>query len=87
MKYPLRDYWNSLRGRSQKEFRAFEAKANELLKRFGCVCRLKHFTPADIPVIFVAEEKESTTKSTNNPLAAVLGTVRHDQADTSDADI
>ena len=29
----------------------------------------------DIPVIFVAEEKESTTKSTNNPLAAVLGTV------------
>ena len=46
-----------------------------MLKRFGCVCRLKHFTPADIPVIFVAEEKESTTKSTNNPLAAVLGTV------------
>ena len=60
---------------AKKEFRAFEAKANELLKRFGCVCRLKHFTPADIPVIFVAEEKESTTKSTNNPLAAVLGTV------------
>ena len=26
-------------------------------------------------MIFVAEEKESTTKSTNNPLAAVLGTV------------
>ena len=60
---------------AKKEFRAFEVKANELLKRFGCVCRLKHFTPADIPVIFVAEEKESTTKSTNNPLAAVLGTV------------
>lgn len=58
-----------------KEYRSFEAKANELLKRFGCICCLKHFTPVDTPVIFVAEEKESTTKSANNPLMAVLGTV------------
>ena len=50
-------------------------KANGLLKRFGCVCRLKHFTPVDIPVIFVAEEKENVAKSANNPLAAVLGAV------------
>lgn len=60
---------------TNKEFQDFETKANELLKRFGCVCRLKHFTPADIPVIFVAEEKENTVKSANNPLAAVLGSV------------
>ena len=46
-----------------------------MLKRFGCVCRLKHFTPVDIPVIFVAEEKENVAKSANNPLAAVLGAV------------
>ena len=58
---------------ANKEFQAFEMKANELLKRFGCVCRLKHFTPVDIPVIFVAEEKENVAKSANNPLAAVLG--------------
>ena len=50
---------------SRIEFQAFEAKVNKLLKRFGCVCRLKHFTPVDIPVIFVAEEKENTTKSAN----------------------
>ena len=48
---------------ANKEFQAFEMKANELLKRFGCVCRLKHFTPVDIPVIFVAEEKENVAKS------------------------
>ena len=54
---------------------AFEVKANELLKRFGCICRLKHFTPVDIPVIFVAEEKDNAAKSANNPLAAVLGAV------------
>lgn len=45
------------------------------MKRFGCICKLKHFTPADTPVIFVAEEKETNTKATNNPLAAVLGTI------------
>lgn len=61
--------------KSTKEMRAFETKANDLLKRFGCVCRLKHFTPADIPVIYVAEEKETTVKSANNPLAEVLGCV------------
>ena len=36
------------------------------------VCRLKHFTPVDIPVIFVAEEKENAAKSANNPLAVVM---------------
>ena len=60
---------------ANQEFQAFEVKANELLKRFGCICRLKHFTPVDIPVIFVAEEKENAAKSANNPLAAVLGAV------------
>ena len=53
----------------------FEKKASELLKPFGCICRLKHFTPADTPVIFVAEEKETGTKAANNPLAAVLGAI------------
>ena len=33
---------------ANQEFQAFEVKANELLKRFGCICRLKHFTPVDI---------------------------------------
>ena len=61
--------------KSSKVLNAFEKKAGELLKRFGCVCRLKHFTPADIPVIFVAEEKDTSTKSANNPLADLLGTV------------
>lgn len=58
-----------------EEYRSFESKAGEVLKRFGCVCCLKHFTPVDIPVIFVAEEKEETVKAANNPLAAVLGSV------------
>lgn len=58
-----------------KEHRSFETKASELLKRFGCICRLKHFTPVDTPVIFVAEEKEENSKVANNPLAAVLGSV------------
>lgn len=61
--------------KSSKAMNAFENKAGELLKRFGCVCRLKHFTPVDIPVIFVAEEKDTSTKSANNPLADLLGTV------------
>lgn len=61
--------------KSSKAMNAFEKKAGELLKRFGCVCRLKHFTPVDIPVIFVAEEKDTSTKSANNPLADLLGTV------------
>lgn len=61
--------------KSSKVMNAFEKKAGELLKRFGCVCRLKHFTPVDIPVIFVAEEKDTSTKSANNPLADLLGTV------------
>lgn len=36
---------------------------------------MKHFTPVDTPVIFVAEEKEENSKVANNPLAAVLGSV------------
>ena len=60
---------------ANEEHKDFEKKAGELLKRFGCICKLKHFTPADTPVIFVAEEKETNTKATNNPLAAVLGTI------------
>lgn len=58
-----------------KEYKDFERKADELLKRFGCICRLKHFKPTDTPVIYIAEEKETGTKSANNPLAAVLGTI------------
>lgn len=61
--------------KSSKVLNAFEKKAGELLKRFGCICRLKHFTPVDIPVIFVAGEKDTSTKSANNPLADLLGTV------------
>lgn len=61
--------------KSNREFNVFEKKAGGLLKRFGCVCRLKHFTPVDIPVIFVAGEKDASTKSANNPLADLLGTV------------
>ena len=54
------------------------ASFNRLAFSRGCrllFCRLKHFTPVDIPVIFVAEEKENAAKSANNPLAAVLGAV------------
>lgn len=61
--------------KSSKVLNAFEKKAGELLKRFGCICRLKHFTPVDIPVIFVAGEKDTSSKSANNPLADLLGTV------------
>lgn len=55
--------------------RAFEARCNEQLKRFGCVCKLKHFTPEDTPVIFVAGEKTVSKRETSvaNPLSAVLG--------------
>lgn len=61
--------------KSSKVLNAFEKKAGEMLKRFGCICRLKHFTPVDIPVIFVAGEKDTSSKSANNPLADLLGTV------------
>ena len=40
-----------------EEHKTFEKQASELLKSFGCICRLKHFTPVDTPVIFVAEAK------------------------------
>lgn len=55
--------------------RAFETRCNELLKRFGCICKLKHFTPPDTPVIFVAGEKTTTKREVNasNPLSSVLG--------------
>lgn len=58
-----------------EEHKAFEKQASELLKSFGCICRLKHFTPVDTPVIFVAEEKETQTKAANNPLLGVLGSL------------
>lgn len=55
--------------------RAFEARCNEQLKRFGCICKLKHFTPEDTPVIFVAGEKTVSKRETSvsNPLSSVLG--------------
>ena len=58
-----------------EEHKTFEKQASELLKSFGCICRLKHFTPVDTPVIFVAEEKETQTKAANNPLLGVLGSI------------
>jgi len=38
----------------------------------------------DIPVIFVAEEKENAAKSANNPLAVVLGGREYYKADSAD---
>lgn len=57
------------------EYAGFEARCNRLLKRFGCVCKLKHFTPVDTPAIFVAGEKMAPKKEAvgRNPLAGVLG--------------
>ena len=61
---------------SHPEYKTFEARCNDLLKPFGCVCRLKHFTPTDTPVIYVAGQKTVPVKEINkraNPLASVLG--------------
>lgn len=57
------------------EYKTFEERCNDLLKSFGCVCKLKHFTPTDTPVIFVAGEKTVIPKEVDkpsNPLASVL---------------
>lgn len=53
----------------------FELKGSARLKKFGCVCRLKHFTPVDTPVIFIAGEKETAKPDAkiNNPLLSTLG--------------
>jgi len=52
----------------------FENRVNALLKSFGCVCKLKHFTPVDTPAIFIAGEKETPKKDIKtNPLNSVLG--------------
>lgn len=53
----------------------FEQKCGTRLKKFGCVCRLKHFTPVDTPVIFIAGEKETAKPDSkiNNPLLSTLG--------------
>lgn len=56
-------------------YREFEERCNLLLKSMGCICKLKLFTPADTPVIFVAGEKSAAgdTQSAKNPLTSVLG--------------
>jgi molecular chaperone HtpG len=69
---------------ANEEHKDFEKKAGELLKRFGCICKLKHFTPADTPVIFVAEEKETNTKAANN---SRTGNNQPSKADTTYTDI
>lgn len=52
----------------------FEKQVNILLKPFGCICKLKHFTPVDTPVIFIAGEKVTPKKDIKaNPLNSVLG--------------
>jgi molecular chaperone HtpG len=58
------------------EYKAVERRCNDLLEPFGCISKLKHFTPIDTPVIFVAGEKAPAGKektSPANPLTAVLG--------------
>lgn len=56
-------------------YKSFETRCNDLLQRFGCICKLKHFTPSDTPVIFVAGEKTTAKREMNaaNPLSSVLG--------------
>jgi molecular chaperone HtpG len=58
------------------EYKTIERRCNGILERFGCISKLKHFTPTDTPVIFIAGEKVSAGKektSPANPLNAVLG--------------
>lgn len=58
------------------EYKDFEERCNAIIRSFGCVCKLKHFTPVDTPVIFVAGEKAAPPKEmqkVSNPLASVLG--------------
>lgn len=60
--------------KNHPEYIRFEERCNELLKDFGCICKLKHFTPVDTPVIFVAGEKAAPKKdAVANPLTSVLG--------------
>lgn len=62
--------------REHPEYKNFETRCNERLKPQGCVCKLKHFTPLDTPVIFVAGEKSASRKEGKelaNPLSPVLG--------------
>jgi len=60
--------------RGHPEYMEFEVRCNELLKQFGCICKLKHFTPVDTPVIFITGEKSAPQKEIkNNPLTSVLG--------------
>lgn len=57
------------------EYTDFEVRCNERLESVHCICRLKHFTPIDTPVIFIAGEKmapRKEIKSRANPLASVL---------------
>lgn len=54
---------------------SFKERADGLLSAFGCVCLLKRFSPADMPVIFMADDKDTTVKAANNPLAGVLDVV------------
>lgn len=59
---------------SHPEYTDFEIRCNERLKDFHCICRLKHFTPVDTPVIFIAGEKAAPKKEMKaNPLTSVLG--------------
>lgn len=58
------------------EYKDFEERCNAVVRTFGCVCKLKHFTPVDTPVIFVAGQKATPPKEmhkVSNPLASVLG--------------
>lgn len=57
------------------EYADFEKKSAARLKRFGCICKLRHFTPLDTPVIFIAGEKETVKQESkiNNPLLSALG--------------
>ncbi len=58
------------------EYQSFEQRCNERLQKFDCICKLKHFTPVDTPVIFIAAEKIAVKKDTtilSNPLNSVLG--------------
>lgn len=60
----------------QDEYRQFEKRCEARLKKFSCICQLKHFTPEDTPVIFIAGEKGQELKQDDkikNPLAGTLG--------------
>lgn len=61
---------------ANSEYATFINRCDEKLKSFYCICKLKHFTPIDTPVIFIAGEKPSgkkENKASSNPLNSVLG--------------